>query len=644
MKESNRKSTGFRDTIVYDLPILADIGILRIEKAIIRFPRNDTIDIGALCYLRRSNKRRISRLGGDAIGRVVDITSLSQARCHIVRRILAGVSTLARNGSYSWETLRSIVRNWLRFIDWCDSNSVDENLTENDGARIAFSEYSEHLLERIRRETLKQNTASRYQKDVLALFRDHLDIAEVARGVRSINASLQSVAPTQVADENMQRRVLSVCESMFSEFSTFVLGGANYPFKFSVPSYLGWPVDHLWVFPIPRWVMTPSERHVREELGNGHWCYDYENGRLAQLDEIVGRYCNPFAAKRSLELAKANLSEANKDKRHSRRQRLAILAHNAFALMFAANTGINYAQLRALRWNKHYEVGKESQGFCEIKSRASGKLVSFTVEARFLSKFKQFLKLREYLIGSGNDPEHLFIGKSHDGELHDIGKNLFWRFFGICKRLDPELENIGPRIWRACKSDWLVRNTDIGTAALVLQNTEATVQSAYTAGSETQSQEEFSHYFSELASRILQFRDQELDGIVRSSVGACSDFGQPLEEEKSPQVSDCRQPEGCLFCSKYVVHADDLDIRKLMSLRYCITRTAHLSDSVEHFDSMYGSVLDRIAMIISLISDVSEEHKDLVARVQVEVEEVGQLDPYWGAKLDAYEFLGVVQR
>src|SRR4030066_186875 len=96
----------------------------------------------------------------------------------------------------------------------------------------------------------------------------------------------------------------------------------------------------------------------------------------------------------------------------------------------------------------------------------------------------------------------------------------------------------------------------------------------------------------------------------------------PIPTEAVPPIApDCHQSEGCLFCDKYVVHADERDVRKLISCRTCIYRTAHLSTSDEYFQSLFGEVLRRIEIILVTSGGKSEDHRTQVERVRVEVED-----------------------
>lgn len=104
----------------------------------------------------------------------------------------------------------------------------------------------------------------------------------------------------------------------------------------------------------------------------------------------------------------------------------------------------------------------------------------------------------------------------------------------------------------------------------------------------------------------------------------------------------CVQPEGCFFCSNYRAHADDLDIRKLVSARFCINRTRHLSATDEHFHSLFEPVVQRINDVLEQIRNHSAEADVMVRRITSEVEVSGHLDVYWEREMETLIGLGLV--
>ena len=119
--------------------------------------------------------------------------------------------------------------------------------------------------------------------------------------------------------------------------------------------------------------------------------------------------------------------------------------------------------------------------------------------------------------------------------------------------------------------------------------------------------------------------------LVERAVGKCSSFGNPHKSSAAPLTPDCKGPEGCLFCDNFKVHADERDTRKLISCRYCLQQSAHLTASEEHCLALFGPIFDRIAVILS---EVRRRQAGLVERIEHEVVNDGELDPYWASKLE----------
>jgi hypothetical protein len=105
-----------------------------------------------------------------------------------------------------------------------------------------------------------------------------------------------------------------------------------------------------------------------------------------------------------------------------------------------------------------------------------------------------------------------------------------------------------------------------------------------------------------------------------------------------PIVPGCKSAEGCLYCDKYRVHADETDIRKLLSCRYCLRTTSNRAASLEDYDRTFGAVLRRIDF---LLDELKKRDADLVARLENAVDVGGELDVFWSSKLEQLLELGV---
>lgn len=631
-----------RHLVEFVIPAESAIDFLHPENVILRFGKGgNTIDVGARCYLRRlepgSQRKRAGALA-------VDPSSFDGQRAKKVREIVRYFSDQASSSGKKLTTLLTNARMFLHFIDWCDSHDHSEVMTNAGTARLAFKSYTNFLREQIQLDKLNVNTASRYQSHVLTCLSELLNLDDLNRGVRQLRKCNIASKTTEVPDSESQGKVLSLCEMLFEGISSLVIEQKPYVHQLALPGYLGWKNNFVWLFPTIKAFMSPHDANAREKLKYSNWAINYAEGRLAKIAEIESHYATKSAAMKAIRDARATIAQANADSQHFQRRHIAMLAHNCFVLLFVASTGMNWAVIRELKWTANFEVGAESQGFRQIKYRAGGRVVSFIIKTNFLPKFKRYLELRRYLLNN-SECDYLFftMGNRLSSDPKQIGPFVLESLQTTLRRIDPSLSPILARAWRAAKSDWLIKNTDPSTTALLLQNSERTVLRHYIAGSETEATREMSGFFNRV-SKIVLHEHQKLDsGWLDSPLGECQKYGEPKSlNDNGPIKPDCHQPEGCLFCDKYVAHADERDARKLLSCQHCIYLTRHLSASDDHFRAMFGEIIDRIEAIINEIGKKSHSHSQLVERIKREVHEDGLLDPYWDNKVQMLISLGVV--
>ena len=69
----------------------------------------------------------------------------------------------------------------------------------------------------------------------------------------------------------------------------------------------------------------------------------------------------------------------------------------------------------------------------------------------------------------------------------------------------------------------------------------------------------------------------------------------------------------------------------MLSCRYCIQQTSHLAATEEQFQRLFTPILDRIQKVLD---EIERREVGMVERIRREVEEEGELDPYWAGKLE----------
>ncbi|MGV2874128.1 hypothetical protein [Colwellia sp. E150_009] len=136
-----------------------------------------------------------------------------------------------------------------------------------------------------------------------------------------------------------------------------------------------------------------------------------------------------------------------------------------------------------------------------------------------------------------------------------------------------------------------------------MQHSNNTADYHYAGKDVNKSAEQLSDYFVELDNQLLK----KSHPVTAIPSGNCSELSKPEMLDSLPLngvvTVNCGSHEGCLFCSKYRIHADETDIRKLLSLKYFIIQSQNLAASQEHFDSVYKSVLTRIESLLGHIGN-----------------------------------------
>ena len=631
-----------RKVKVYDLPLDPNIRILRPEQVILRFSHGMTVDIGSLCYLVRQPalKPYLGAKRHSNEGRLVQINSISEQRVKDIRLVISFISNYIIVNGKRAETIRDMVSRFVAFMFWVDQNKFYDVLSKHESTKKSLFLYIQYLKERVLRNEITINSAARQQNTVIHFLEAFLEDEELSKGLTLLRINNKLKVSTQPPNENEEAKILTLCEHIFDGLSSLVLDNKKYPYKLAVPSYLNFEDNKLWVFPAESWFIHPENS---QEKRNSCLAYNYLLGTMNTLEEIENlRLRNKGKLKYNtiiLNDAIHNINAANNEFHHSQRKHVGTIALNAFIILFLAQTGMSWAQLIQLKWHDDFQITSSHQLFRTIKWRANRKECSFELPVGFMTRFKKFLALRKYILNN-NSFDLLFFnlgerGLSHPKQMKSIGLN---NIYSTLQRIDLNLEKIQSREWRAAKSDWLIRKTDVSTTALVLQNTEKTVLSSYISGSESKHWEEMSDFFNNV-SGIISENKKGHDKLLQGAIGQCSSYGEPsLISKKLPIKPDCVEPEGCLFCDKYRIHVDEIDIRKLLSCRYCIEKTAYLIGSIEDQNLTVKPIIDRIN---SILSDLKKYNLTLVERISSEVEE-GELDTYWARKLEMFIELDLI--
>ncbi|MEX3992727.1 hypothetical protein AB4Y35_18375 [Paraburkholderia sp. EG286A] len=616
----------------YKLPLEVGDKVHSVENVVIRFGDTGlTRDFGSFCYLERES--RAIRAKGKPTK--VVLASFVPSRRRFMAKFIYWLSEGIRQGlSQRGQYLCSQIL--FSFIAWADANLDSDALASAETIAVALVGYTDYLTHEVRTGRIAKDTAGGKQARLISCLRYLTGAEHLADGLTHLRRGdgENGTVPRSEKDIGQQ---LAIDLLLFEGLRTLVLQEESLPFALRVPPFVQQPYNVIWIFPTRGLFRTAAEINSSAmQNGYGQFAYDFENGRLRTYQECKSLYESKSVAKAVIHKARILVGKANENKRSGPRISIAKVAMNSFVDMFLANAGMDWEQVRTLQWEgDDFTVERLTQDFSAVKNRAKGVVVTFTITNVFLPRFRLYLSLRNWVL-NGKKCDLLFfrpVGICADGGFRIEPLPLAsLDLLHVHRRLAPNLVVVGSREWRSTKTNWNVDRYGTAAAAAIAQNSRAVVETKYSAGTETNAIKESGEFLSRLSAKFVSRK--HADTKHTSPVGGCNNINHPTPALADPPVNpDCHQPEGCLFCAEHTIVADEIDIRKLLSLRYCILHTRPFSSSKEHWKDLFRPVLARIKDLLNRIAAKSERHRLLVARVRVEVDKYGKLDPYWEAKM-----------
>jgi hypothetical protein len=607
----------------------------RVDNIVIQFGSNFQ-HLGRICYknFQVSNKNNL-KLSVDSNS--IDLVAMKFANKlipYLFDLILDGKRTRTLSGftSYIIGLFKYIRDNKFNLL--CNKTSF-QNFVNN---------YTDYLLHQIKIYDRKQklglstHTAQTYQRRVISFFSYVINIeeSELTRGLQIIQRNNNQVQSAVALNDRAFAEQFSLYTQIFRQFSNIVLD------HIAIPATVNINNEQLWIAPSYNQWLNPKHK---ESIGMRG--FNYENGSFYTLEELEllphSKGKKRYQLRQHISQAKEATTKVNLEC-SKLRLLLAAWACRAYFMHFLIITGENDSTAASLVFEDEYLTAKSEQNFKSIKWRANGITVKYGIQNEFLPDFKRYIKLRSYLIDYyQQDYKALFISAavnklnslSTKGDASCSFRKLFSTQFTGTPLTGTS------QSFRVSKSLWVRNNFGSGISSYVMQHNIATAGSHYSNTDEEKSADQITEYFAELDKQLLK----ELDSSVPIPSGNCTETSKPEPVNSLPLNSlitvDCGNHEGCLFCSKYRIHADETDIRKLLSVKYLVMQSQNMSVSQEHFDSVYKSVLTRIEDLLEHIGDKNAECLTLIKNIRKEVFEQELLSEYWYRKLELLSDLGL---
>ena len=538
------------------------------------------------------------------------------------------------------------------FLDWVDQQKKVFDLSNQDSVIDAYRRYSKYLVDRTlladtEEESLAAHTAKQYQRNAAKLIAYIFDCHEidVVSQAMQVQSQRYDVPVLPIAEEDHQKTYATLL-NVFLEIHRIVIQEADFPAHFQ-------SVNEEDFYFYSGFHHQTEKQHIQFDMQSYLAKYPVIpafSKMLADFDLAEdSKYRKRLRENRSEALYK--LQQRNENKRHIERERLASYGLCIGMLLFIAQTGANLDTAQQLQLDT-MEILPSTQGrrFSGTKSRAGGKTVYPEFGVKFEPVFRKILELREWYIQ--DEPcDLIFPLRNEIQQLGPVSYGRLQLMKKLFQRIFPRLVWITPQQWRKHKSSQYVElsDGDLLLEAEVMGHSLETARKNYSRTSFQDASQQISRFFNELREvavaktrtleRIaVQTLDETVD-VQTLPVGACITAAPHPEKalgftEKAP-TPNCQQFEHCLFCQHYAVHADDEDVRKLLSLKSLLGYVKQKAMDLIKWEQQFGVVLHRIDEVLNDLSNTYENLRDRIFLIQEEVES-GDLDAYW---LNHFELL-----
>ena len=598
-----------------------------------------TLDIGTLFYRKRVSDEILSEQQSAAS---FDEKRRYFLQCLTDYLLQMGGSDLSKGLFYYTSKL---------FLDWVDSQKKTFDFSNKDSVIDAYRRYSKYLVDRTllvdtEEESLAAHTAKQYQRNTAKLIAYVFDCHEIdiVSQAMQVQSQRYDVPILPIAEEDHQKTYATL-QNIFLEVHRIIVQEGSFPAHFK-------SVDEENFYFYSGFHHQTEKPHIQFDIQSYLVKYPVIpafSKMLADFELENSEHRKRLRENRNQAIR--NLEERNKDKRHIERERLASYGLCIGMLLFIAQTGANLDTAQQLQLDT-MEILPSTQGrrFSGTKSRAGGKIVYPEFGVKFEPVFRKILELREWYI-QDEACDFIFPLRNEIQQLGPVSYSRLQLMKKLFQRIFPRMVWITPQQWRKHKSSQTVEfsDGDLLLEAEVMGHSLDTARNNYARTSFKDAAQQISQFFNELREvavaqtrtleRIaVQTLDEPVD-VQTLPVGACVTATPQPEKalgftEKAP-TPNCQQFEHCLFCQHYAIHADDTDVRKLLSLKSLLGYVKQKATDLIKWESQFGVVLHRIDEVLTELSNTYETLKDRILSIQEEVEN-GDLDTYW---LNHFELL-----
>ncbi|WP_147282963.1 hypothetical protein [Pseudorhodoferax soli] len=398
--------------------------------------------------------------------------------------------------------------------------------------------------------------------------------------------------------------------------------------------------------------VAPAEKDVALFVSYAEGVFDATAAFLRRYADGKNQIIGPV----SIEASTMNGSVTLHLRSHYCIARLADLACHSFAAIFMADSGANLQVAIDYVLPENHENQLETPDRVGLKQkvvkfRANGKEVPVYLTAITLSRLAEYLAIRKRLIDmlrGLKPPNFLIRGRYEEGAFRPttsaapISQNFLVSLRRNLQRVGVTLPDVTFKQLRVHKNGYFARRNGVVVAAHAMGHTIETAIRSYCKANAESARAEMSTFFDSLGKRVVELTVERPNGVPHTGVmaGSCQKFGDPRPMDAPVVVEpDCRKAEGCFFCENFCLHADEMDLRKLLSCRYVLQKLIPFSGVSVTADRVYSAVLHKIDRYLE---EMKDSMSGIYDRVSSDVLEEGNLTVYWQGKLQQLYLLQII--
>ncbi|EFP64071.1 MULTISPECIES: hypothetical protein [Ralstonia] len=290
-----------------------------------------------------------------------------------------------------------------------------------------------------------------------------------------------------------------------------------------------------------------------------------------------------------------------------------------------------------------------------IKFRAGGKEAPVHLTSTTVTRMRSYLRLREALRLRLGSPEigPMFIQCIYPSSpqarplgIISLPPNFTSALRSRFSAVGIKLPQVTMQQLRAHKAGKVAKEHNPKVAADMMGHSVSTAIRRYSKITDVEARSEMAPFLASLTSVVLTRSEADATSskpvtpFTAIPAGGCEDHGHPEALGENPLVEpDCKKTEGCFFCNKFHVHADEEDCLKLMSCRSVLERLAPRLGDSGVAELVYTVVSERIGALLDEIRRINPEAHE---RARAAVLKEGKLSRYWASKLQQLHLLGLL--